>query len=256
MAHSFVTAIGSEIEAFRAYAASFPDAVTLLVDTYGTLEGVRKASEIGHELESQGHSLRAIRLDSGDLLDLSKRSRTLLDEAGLDKVQVFASGGLDEFEVDRLVRAGAPIDGFGVGTKVGVSADAPWTDCAYKLVEYDGRPVLKLSPGKQSAPGAKQVFRFCDPGGVYKRDVIGLAQETPPPRGRPLLREVMRDGMRLEQPLELDALRQRFKGGFAMLPEKYKALKSPPRFPVTTSQKLETMTQKVVTEVTARETAV
>ena len=243
----------SEIEAFRAYAASFPETVTLLVDTYGTLEGVRKAIEIGHELELQGHALRVVRLDSGDFLDLSKRSRALLDAAGLRDVQVFASGGLDEFEVDRLVRAGAPIDGFGVGTKVGISADAPWTDCAYKLVEYDGRPVVKLSAGKQSTPGAKQVFRISDSGSLYESDVIGLAAEHAPPGGKPLLREVMRDGKRLEPPSELDALRHRFRSGFARLPKKYNALRSPPRFPVTLSDKLDALTSKVVTEVTARE---
>ncbi|MGH2544328.1 MAG: nicotinate phosphoribosyltransferase, partial [Ardenticatenaceae bacterium] len=172
MAHSFVTAFDDEIDAFRAYALAFPDSTTLLVDTYDTLEGVRKAIDVAREMEGRGHRLRAVRLDSGDLLDLSLKTREMLDAAGLHDVQVFASGGLDEFQVDELLSAGAAIDGFGVGTLVGVSADAPWTDCAYKLVEYDGRPVLKLSSGKQTLPGPKQVHRFRDSQGCYERDVI------------------------------------------------------------------------------------
>ena len=146
MAHSFVEAFPREEQAFRSYAESFPDSSTFLVDTYDTLEGVRKAIPLATDMKRRGHPLRAVRIDSGDLLDLSTRARKILDEAGLQDVQIFASGGLDDFAVDELLRTGAPIGGFGVGTKVGVSADAPWTDCAYKLVEYRGRPTLKLSP--------------------------------------------------------------------------------------------------------------
>ena len=184
MAHSFVETFPTELDSFRAYAESFPDSTTLLVDTYDTLEGVKKAVSVAGEMRRRGHVSRAIRLDSGDLLDLAVKARAMLDGAGLADVQVFASGGLDEFGVDSLLGSGAPIDGFGVGTKVGVSADAPWTDCAYKLVEYDGRPVLKLSPGKQSLPGRKQVFRYRDESGIYVRDVVGLADEQPPRRRR------------------------------------------------------------------------
>src|SRR6516162_11120433 len=130
------------------------------------------------------------------MLDLSRKARAILDEAGLPEVQIFASGGLDELEVDELLRAGAPIDAFGVGTKVGVSADAPWTDCAYKLVEYAGRPVLKLSAKKQTLPGPKQVFRFRDAGGTYLRDVVAKAEERSE-GGEPLLGEVMKEGRRV-----------------------------------------------------------
>jgi len=171
MAHSYVTSFESEIASFRHFAGSFADTSTFLVDTYDTLEGTRKAAVVALEMREQGHPLRAIRLDSGDMLDLARKARVILDEAGLREVQIFASGGLDEFEVDELLRAGAPIDAFGVGTKVGVSADAPWTDCAYKLVEYAGRPVLKLSTKKQTLPGPKQVFRYRDPAGTYLRGI-------------------------------------------------------------------------------------
>ena len=159
MAHSFVMCFESEYEAFRAYAASFPGSSTFLVDTYDTVEGVRAAIAVAGEMREAGQALRAIRIDSGDFAALAAQARTMLDGAGLREVEIFVSGGLDEFEVDSLVRSGAPIDGFGVGTKAGVSADAPWTDCAYKLVEYDGTPLLKLSTGKTSLPGRKQVYR-------------------------------------------------------------------------------------------------
>ena len=150
MAHSYVEAFPTEADAFRAFAQDFPSRTTFLVDTYDTANGVRNAIEVIGELgltEPLG-----VRLDSGDLDALSRQARAILDEAGLTHVRIFASGGLDETDVDRLVTAGAPIDSFGVGTRVGVSADAPYLDSVYKLVEYDGRPVLKLSAEKSTEP--------------------------------------------------------------------------------------------------------
>ena len=247
MAHSFVQSFASEEESFRAYAASFPDSTTLLVDTYDTIEGVRRAITVAQEMGRRGHSMQAIRLDSGDLLGLARRARALLDEAGLESVQVLASGGLDEIEVDRLVRAGAPIDGFGVGTKMGVSADAPWADSACKLVQYDGRPVLKLSPGKQTAPGPKQVFRYRDAGGRYVRDVIGVAGQRPPMTGgEPLLAEVMRDGRRTDRSPAINELRRRFREEFGRLPDECKALKSPAAYPVVASVELQRLQQATI----------
>jgi nicotinate phosphoribosyltransferase len=252
MAHSYVTAFETEIEAFRHFARSFPDNSIFLVDTYDTLTGTRKAAIVANEMRMQGHHLQAIRLDSGDLLDLSHKARAILDEAGLPDVQIFASGGLDEFEVDELVRAGAPIDGFGVGTKVGVSADAPWTDCAYKMVQYAGRPVLKLSPGKQTLPGPKQVVRYRDSQGYYLRDIIGCADEVPT-EGEPLLSEVMNGGNRLHRPSPLEELRQRFRREFACLPERHKRLRSPELFDVQLSQELDRLQQTVVAETKQRQ---
>ncbi len=248
MAHSFVTSFEEEIEAFRAYARAFPEGTTLLVDTYDTLNGVRKAIEVAREMKRQGHSLRAVRLDSGDLLDLSHKTRALLDGAGLPEAQVFASGGLDEFQIDELLRAGAPIDGFGVGTLVGVSADAPWTDCAYKLVEYDGRPVLKLSSGKQTLPGPKQVYRFGE--ARYQRDVIARAGETIE-GARPLLADVMRGGKRTSPSPTLKQLRERFAREFARLPERHKALRSPEHYEVSVSAELEALRERVVERIMA-----
>jgi nicotinate phosphoribosyltransferase len=252
MAHSYIMSFESEVESFRRFSRSFPDTSTFLVDTYDTLEGTRKAAVIAREMREQGHDLQAIRLDSGDMLDLARKARALLNEAGLSEVQIFASGGLDEFEVDALVRAGAPIDAFGVGTKLGVSADAPWTDCAYKLVEYDGRPVLKLSSKKQTLPGAKQVFRHRDSGGIFFRDILASVGESVD-GAEALLGEVMRDGKPLRPSLALEELRQRFRREFACLPERHKALKSPELYEVAISQELQNLQRRVVEEVKKRE---
>ncbi len=253
MAHSFITSFTSEGESFRQFARSFPDSSIFLVDTYDTLEGTKKAIAVAQEMKRQGHRLLAIRLDSGDLLDLAKRTRALLDEAGLREVRIFASGGLDEFEVDALLGAGAPIDGFGVGTKVGVSADAPLTDCAYKQVEYDGRPVLKLSTKKQTLPGPKQVFRFRDTQGNCLRDVIAGADEPPPAGAEPLLDEVLRHGKRRHPDPSLAELREQFRERFARLPARHKVLTAPQQYDVQLNPKLAGLQQTVARQTAARE---
>ncbi len=242
MAHSFISSFPTEAEAFDAYADSFPDTSTLLVDTYDTPEGVRRAAETGKRLRESGHALRAIRLDSGDLLVLSIESRRILDDAGLTDVQVFASGGLDEFDIETLLAAGALIDGFGIGTKLGVSADAPWMDWAYKLSEYDGAPVLKLSEGKASLAGRKQVYRRTGGDGLYASDTLALEDEQLPEEdGAPLLKPVIRDGKRTRPAPTLPELRERFAAGFARLPKRHKALRSPGLYPVHHSWALEEM---------------
>ena len=251
MAHSFITSFPSEIDAFRAYARSFPDSCIFLVDTYDTLLGTKNAITIAMELRDQGHELRAIRLDSGDFLDLSKRVRTMLDEAQLENVQIVASGELDEFAIEKLLSAGAPIDGFGVGTKVGASADAPWTDCVYKLVEYDGVPVLKLSTGKETMAGRKQLYRFYDANGQYQTDVIALANE-PTLTGNnaiPLLHQVLRHGQRSAPSPTLADLRAHFASEFERLPDQHKALRSPPAYQVKVSADLERLQQRLTQEI-------
>ena len=165
MAHSFISSFPSELEAFRAYSQSFPDRTVLLLDTYDTVAGAWNAVAVAKELEADGNRLAAVRLDSGDYAELSRQVRRVLDGEGLDYVRILVSGGLDEYALEELAQAGAPIDLFGVGTKAGVSADAPWSDMVYKLVCFDGRPVMKLSEGKVSLPGAKQVFRRRDADG-------------------------------------------------------------------------------------------
>lgn len=253
MAHSFVTSFEQEVDSFRAYAKTFPNGTTLLVDTYSTEQGVRNAIKVGLEMAQRGYTLRAVRLDSGDLLELSRLARRVLDEAGLRTVQVFASGGLDEFSLEGLVSAGAPIDGFGVGTKVGVSADAPWTDCAYKLVEYDSRPVLKLSPGKATLPGPKQVYRRQAEDGMLLGDTITDASSSPAPDARPLLELVMKDGKRLRPDPSLNEVRESFRREFAALPEPHKALRSPTPYPSQISPDLELITEEASAEARLRE---
>ncbi|MER5497547.1 nicotinate phosphoribosyltransferase [Streptomyces sp. NPDC002561] len=220
MAHSYIESFPSEEEAFRAFSRTHPGPVTLLVDTYDTDRGVATAA---HVLTDLGLGTGcAIRLDSGDLGAPARRARTALDAAGLTDVRIIASGGLDEYGVDRLVREGAPIDSYAVGTKVGTAADAPCLDAAYKLVEYDGRPVMKLSSAKVTAPGPKQVFR-----GPGLRDVIGLADETPPEGTEPLLRTVMRGGLRTEPPDTPTAARTRFEADLSALPEEARRVTAP-----------------------------
>ncbi|MFE7548725.1 nicotinate phosphoribosyltransferase [Streptomyces gardneri] len=220
MAHSYVEAFGSEEQAFRAFARTCPGPVTFLVDTYDTDRGVATAARVLKDL-GPGPGC-GIRLDGGDLFALARRARTALDEAGLRDVQIIASGGLDEYGVDALVRAGAPVDVYAVGTKVGTAADAPYLDAAYELVEYAGQPVMRLSSAKMTAPGRKQVHR-----GPGLRDVIGLANEEPPEGTEALLRTVMRGGLRTEPPDTLDAARARYEADLAALPEEARRIDHP-----------------------------
>jgi len=206
VAHSFVQAFDRERDAFEACAETAPGPFTLLVDTYDTLRGVEKAIGVAARDRGDGRVLAAVRLDSGDLDALSRAARAMLDRAGLTRVAIVASGGLDEYAIDALTRAGAPIDGFGVGTRVGMAVDAPVLDMAYKLVAYDGLPRLKLSAGKETLVLPKQVFRRSDPVGRYVEDVIALRGEPAPgPGWEPLLEPVMRGGVRARLPSVADA---------------------------------------------------
>ena len=223
MAHSFVQAHEGEREAFLHFALSNPERAVLLIDTYDTLEGARIAASVAPELEARGIRLKAVRLDSGDLSRLTREVRSVLDEAGLDTVGIFCSGGLDEYAIDELVSSGAPVDGFGVGTLMDTSADAPYLDCAYKLVEYMGRPRRKRSEGKATLPGRKQVWRRPAAGGL--EDVISLEGERVE-GAEPLLRKVMERGKRIAPQEPLGAIRVRLKQALAGLPEGLLALGS------------------------------
>ena len=244
MAHSLISSFPSEIEAFRAYAGSFPDRTVLLLDTYDTIQGAWHAAEVGRELEDAGHRLAGVRLDSGDFDSLSRRVRQILDDAGLPYVNIIASGGLDEYQIQDLLRAGAPIDHFGVGTRVGVSDDAPWSDMAYKLVRYDQMPVMKLSTDKTSLPGGKQVFRLKTPQGRFDRDILACEDEDLP-GGEALLQPVMQDGRRLDSRPQLDDIRTRLGQDLARLDGHYQRLYNPPRYPVTPSAQLERLAAQV-----------
>lgn len=221
MAHSYIQAFRSESAAFDAFTADLPGRTTLLVDTYDTLAGVRAAIEVFQRRRPPGPL--AVRLDSGDLSDLAVQTRRLLDDAGLTDVRIIVSGGLDEYDLRRLADAGAPIDAAGVGTKVGVAADAPYLDSAYKLVEYEGRGVRKLSTGKATLPGRKQVWRRPWPA----PDVLGTRDEPGPEGGEPMLVPVMSGGRRVAPPERMDVLVERCAADLAALPEAARALRDP-----------------------------
>jgi nicotinate phosphoribosyltransferase len=199
------------------------------VDTYDTLEGARRAAAVAHELRREGRTLGGVRLDSGDLLALSRRVRALLDAAGLPELAIVASGNLDERAIAALLEAGAPIDGFGLGSRVALSGEAMDLDTAYKLVEVGGRPVMKLSSGKQSLPGSKQVWRR-EEEGRFAGDVIALADEPVPAGARPLLACMMRDGVPVEA-ATLDRARERAARERAALAPPHRLLEAAP-YPV------------------------
>ena len=203
-AHSWIMAFESELEAFRAYARTFPDSTILLVDTYDTLEsGVANAIIVAGELRADGHALSGIRLDSGDLDELARAARSRLDEAGFPEVRIFASGDLNVERISTLERAGAPIDAYGVGTELATAKPDPAFTAVYKLAEINDRPAMKLSatPEKATNPGVKQVWRTTD------GDVVGLADDDID--GRPLMQTVVTDGQRIREPETLDTITAR-----------------------------------------------
>jgi nicotinate phosphoribosyltransferase len=251
MAHSFVTAFGDELEAFRAYTRAFPDNAILLIDSYDTLEGARKAVTVARELAARGHALAGVRLDSGDLLVLSRSVRRILDEAGLAGVRIVASGGLDEHDIAGLVAAGAPVDSFGVGTRLNVSADAPSLDLVYKLVRYGDRDVLKLSEGKQTWVGVKAVYRSFGPDGLMAGDVLSLEGETPPAGSVSLLQVVVDEGELLGPHPSLSDIRRHCAGQLATLPDELKRLQGHGEYPVAVSSGLRARQERALAEVGA-----
>ena len=196
--------------------------MVFLLDTFDTEEGARDTVRVAKELAREGIRVQGVRLDSGDLAAHARAVRTILDDGGLADVSIVVSGGLDEYELARLASTGAPIDAFGVGTALDVSADAPYLECAYKLVEYAGRPTRKRSQAKASWPGRKQVFRTLDAAGRIDRDVITLDGDEQP--GMPLLVPVMCAGRRLEPATSLQEIRRHVATQLAQLPERLKSL--------------------------------
>ena len=254
MAHSFVTSFECEIDAFRAYVTSFPDNSILLIDTYDTVAGARNAVEIADEMAAKGQRLQGVRIDSGDLAKLAIEVRKIFDQAGHRDVKIIGSGGLDEYDIADYSAANVPYDSYGVGTKMGVSADAPWSDMAYKLVEYDGRAVLKLSPGKSSWPGKKQVFRLQDDQGRLRRDIIALRSENVP-GGEPLLKKVMADG-KIAAPLPgLDHHRAVFLDEFKRLPDPIKAVRNPATYDVAYSRGLQELEAQAAARIVSAQPA-
>ena len=246
MAHSWVQALDDEMEAFRSFVEVYPETV-LLVDTYDTMRGVARVIALAEELGGS-FKVRAIRLDSGDLIALAVAARERLDAAGLERIQIFASGNLDEYGVQKLVGSGAPIDAFGVGTRLGTSEDAPNLDIVYKLAQLDDRPLLKLSTDKATLPGVKQVWREKDEHGVAVRDTVGLVDDDLP--GRPLLVPVMGGGRRLSGGDDsLDAARERAADELHRLPAAMCCLDtSIEPYPVTVSNRLRALRDQLASK--------
>ena len=237
MAHSFVQAHESEAEAFLRFSRAYPNNPVLLIDTYDTTAGAETVVRIAPRLRDEGIEIRAVRIDSGKLAAHAHRVRRILDEGGCPEVRIFASSSLDEHDVARLVRA--PIDGFGVGSALTVSADVPVLDTVYKLHEYAGRPRRKRSEGKATWPGRKQVFRRYA-GGVLAGDTLACEDEDP--GGEPLLRPVMRAGRRISPDPGLEEVRERVQASCASLPAALRSLRPPAgSYPVEPSVRLRDM---------------
>ena len=251
MAHSYISSYDQELEAFRAFVKDFPDRSILLIDTYDTIAAAHKAVQVAREMNARGQHLQGVRIDSGDLLALGRKVRRILDEAGFPEVQIIGSGGLDEFDLEELSRQNAPYNAYGVGTKMGVSGDAPWTDMAYKLVSYGNLPVLKLSVDKVSLPGAKQVFRFMEAGKLH-HDVIALLEETAE-GGQPLLQTVMEAG-RIVGPLPaLPEIRERFRQELGQLSDSHRAIRDPELYSVQLSPGLLGLKKRLENRLTGTE---
>jgi nicotinate phosphoribosyltransferase len=256
LAHSFIMSYPKEIDAFRAFAKTFPNKSTLLIDTYDDIAGAEKAVIVAKELEAKGFRLGGVRLDSGDLAQTSKKVRKILDDRGLGYVKIFASGDLDEFKITQLLNEGARIDAFGVGTKMGTSADRPYLDVIYKLCETmtangSFSPIMKLSKDKITLPGRKQVYRFKSKDGGFSRDVIALADEHM--EGEALLVKVMENGKLSRELPSLEQIRVVASENLAKLPAEYKQLMNAPTYPVELSQKLQTLIETTKFQLTKNE---
>jgi nicotinate phosphoribosyltransferase len=236
MAHSFIQVHDDEALAFETFARARPQDVILLIDTYDTEAGARKVVELAPRLKADGIAVRGVRIDSGDLTASARKVRAIFDQGGLKDVIILVSGGINEDVLQVMMKEGAPIDGFGIGVNLDASIDAPSLDCAYKLQEYRGRPKRKLSEGKQTWPGRKQVFRRYGSEGRMSRDLLAL--ETDKAEGEPLIAAVMRGGKRLAPAPTLAQIRERAARDLKRLPEPLRQLQPGTEYPVRVADSL------------------
>jgi len=249
MAHSFVQAHDNETLAFEHFAHAQPDNVVLLIDTYDTEAAAQKVVELAPQLKQQGVRIKGVRIDSGNLADHARRVRQILDEGGLDQVTIFASGDLDEYVLRDMLATGAPVDGFGIGTRMDTSSDMPYLDCAYKLQEYAGKARRKRSEGKQTWPGRKQVYRNYDAAGRMASDVVTIEGDAQP--GEPLLKQVMRGGRRLAITTLKDS-RSYAAANLERLPEPLRRLQESCAYPVEIATALHQLAEQVDSSVGSR----
>jgi len=244
MAHSYVMSFPTELEAFKKFQASFPEHTILLIDTYDTIRSA-------HQVAKMKEKINGVRLDSGDLLQLSRAVRKILDQAGKKSVRILASGDLNEYLIDELVRKKAPIDSFGVGTEMVTSRDAPALGGIYKLVEIETpqgtKYTLKLSSQKATYPARKQVFRFKDENGTYAYDLIAGAREKHP--AKPLLKKVMEKGKRLQPSPPIDEIQKKVRRELEKFPPRIRRIFNPGKYPVKYSSELKKLRQKVVRKI-------
>jgi len=252
MAHSFIQSFDDEMEAFEAFARSRPENLTLLIDSYDTEACAHKVVALAPRLRARGISIRAVRLDSGDLIALSKSVRRILDEARLREVHIFASGGLTEDSAAEFLRAGAPIDGFGMGTSLTTSSDVASLDCVYKLQEYAGLSRRKRSTGKATWPGRKQVWRSYAVDGRMAADVLSV--ENDEHNGEPLIELVMQGGRRVTPSPPLAAIRERAACDLARLPEPLRRLDPDAGYPVQIGARLLRLAEEVDTRLSGQQT--
>lgn len=243
MAHSYVQAHDDETMAFEHFARCHPNNTTLLIDTYDTEVAAQKTVALAEKLKADGIHIKGVRLDSGDLYQHAIKVRAILDAGGLSDVTIFSSGSIDEYVLRDLLGRGAPIDGFGVGTHMDTSNDAPYLDCAYKLQEYGGRARRKRSEGKATWPGRKQVYRRFDAAGRMICDV--LTTENDVHEGVALIVPVMRAGKRISAPESLDIARERAAKNLRALPEKLQRLDTQPAYTVIVAQALRDLAEEV-----------
>lgn len=256
MAHSFIMSFKQELDSFLAYSTTFPDKTILLVDTYNTKKGIKNAVTIGLYLKDSGHRLQGIRLDSGDIVSLSKFARKALDKAGLRFVKIFASGNLDEYRIKAILARGGCVDNFGVGTHMGASIDAPSLDVIYKISEVtdeEGKflPAMKLSKDKVTYPGRKQVFRVSDRRGRFVKDILGLEDEKI--SARPLLKKVVSGGRVIYNLPSLDRTRAYLSKSLSCFAGRLKELYSPYKYPVIVSRKLEKLKQNLSSQLETKQ---
>lgn len=231
MAHSFIQAHVDETAAFEHFAHSHPKNVTLLIDTYDTLAAAHKVTQLAPRLREEGITVKAVRIDSGDLAEEAKRVRQILDDGGCPEIGIFATASLDEYRVSAILARGAPINGFGIGTSLTTSSDAPYLDSVYKLQEYAGTPRRKRAEGKVTWPGRKQVYRSYNDQGQMQFDTLALEHEGPPD-GEPLLQLVMQNGKRLAPASPLADARQRARITYGQLPADLRQLTPAVPYPV------------------------